>query len=168
MSLANTLREFDLDFVFNSLCAINPPVIVEGVAPLRAILERNNSFEFLACGHKHGTPRNYFGNVRPGKKRRCEKCRQCQAKDFDPADILAKQRRETKQRKLRANLEPAPIKRHDGYKNWSLLAVKLFAVLGAEMPKGIWVPAPDYTNIEQLRLWVGRVAADYVYSNDDH
>ena len=54
------------------------------VAPLRQILRYNFQTEWLACGHTHPTPYNWWGSVRPGRSRRCKKCRVCLPLDFDP------------------------------------------------------------------------------------
>jgi hypothetical protein len=84
-------------FVFSSYCeccSYRPE-------PLKKILQYDSQYEWLECGHKLLTPRNRFGGIRPGLRRRCRKCKQHAPQDFDAREMQRLQRKEAFTKKLK-------------------------------------------------------------------
>jgi hypothetical protein len=84
-------------FVFRDYCEHCAPK----PEPLRSILQYDACFEWLECGHKLHTRRDFFGRIRPGKRRRCYKCKSHAPKEFDALEMLRLQRKEAFSKKLR-------------------------------------------------------------------
>jgi hypothetical protein len=69
--------------------------------PLRRIVKYNSTWEWLECGHKLSTPHDRFGRIRPGKSRRCCKCKSHIAPEFDVAEMLRLERKDEFAKKLK-------------------------------------------------------------------
>ena len=156
-------------FVFGELCQ---NCAESRIAPLQKILKYDTQKEWLECGHTQTTPRNWFGGIRGGERRRCEKCRLCYAEDFDPADILKAQRQAAIRAKLRAKwLCPVAVARHDSSANWRKLATMLAFYMGVDtefdsVVNPQWLYGDD--KVLALRNWVSRQLADERINSDDH
>lgn len=155
-------------YIFSELCER----CRDRVAPLKKILQHNSQKEWLECGHTQGTPKNWFGGIRSGERRRCEKCRLCYTKNFDPADLLKEQRHAAIRAKLRANwLQPVKVASHDTSANWRKLATMLAFADGVDtefdkVTPARWLYGDD--KVMALRQWVSRQLADERINSDDH
>jgi hypothetical protein len=156
-------------FVFGELCT---NCAESRTAPLRKILQYNSQKELLECGHTQATPHNWFGRIRSGERRRCEKCRVCHAKDFDPSDLFKEQRCAAIRAKLRAKwLCPVAVTRHDSSANWRKLAAMLAFEAGVDtefyqVVDPHWLYGDD--KVMGLRQWVSRHLAEERINSDDH
>lgn len=154
-------------FVFGELCES----CSSRPAPLQKILEYNYQTEWLACGHTQATPRDKFGHIRSGERRRCKKCRLCYAVDFDVAAMLKKQAAAAFLRKLRNNwLRPVEVVRHDTSANWRKFAEMLAFKLGEDTEFTKWVPNFSYSKnpVAALKAWVETEVAAVKFNSDDH
>lgn len=161
-------------FVFSTYCehcAGRP-------APLCEILQYNSSVEWLECGHKHSTPRDMFGKIRTGNKRRCNKCKNNCEQEFNAAEMMRVQRKEAFAKTLKAQRNcTVKLPFHDTRKNWDNYIKNLGLTLeNCQVWNVSWYGCKKNERAAKLKKCLAEKAAfeaklahyEFAYNSDEH